>query len=77
MSRTKKDRKSHKRYRVIKNSLIKKTLECYSDEIVNITLIMEYGYETINTYIDDYSINSIVTKEQFEQMTYKVGEQDE
>lgn len=44
------------------------------DEIVNITLIMEYGYETINTYIDDYSINSIVTKEQFEQMAYKVGE---
>lgn len=34
MSRTKKDRKSHKRYRVIKNALIKKTLECYSDEIV-------------------------------------------
>ncbi len=44
------------------------------DEIVNITLIMEYGYETINTYIDDYSINSIVTKEQFEQMAYKVVE---
>ena len=44
------------------------------DEIVNITVIMEYGYETINTYIDDYSINSIVTKEQFEQMAYKVGE---
>lgn len=44
------------------------------DKIVNITLIMEYGYETINTYIDDYSINSIVTKEQFEQMAYKVGE---
>ena len=42
------------------------------DEIVNITLIMEYGYETINTYIDDYSINSIVTKEQFESMSYKV-----
>lgn len=34
MSRTKKDRKGHKRYRVIKNALIKKTLECYSDEIV-------------------------------------------
>lgn len=44
------------------------------DEIVNITLIMEYGYETINTYFDDYFINSIVTKEQFEQMEYKVGE---
>lgn len=34
MSRTKKDRKGHKKYRVIKNALIKKTLECYSDEIV-------------------------------------------
>jgi hypothetical protein len=34
MSRTKKDRKDHKRYRVIKNALIKKILECYSDEIV-------------------------------------------
>lgn len=44
------------------------------DEIVNITLIMEYGYETINTYIDDYSINSIVTKEQFEQTAYRVEE---
>lgn len=44
------------------------------DEIVNITLIMEYGYETINTYIDDYSINSIVTKEQFENLKYKVGD---
>lgn len=43
------------------------------DEIVNFTLIMEYGYETINTYFDDYSINSIVTKEQFEAMAYKVG----
>lgn len=42
------------------------------DEIVNIHLIMEYGYETINTYIDDYSINSIVTKEQFESMSYEV-----
>lgn len=42
------------------------------DEIVNITLIMEYGYETINTYIDDYSINSIVTKEQFERMSYYI-----
>lgn len=44
------------------------------DEIVNITLIMEYGYETINTYFDDYSINSIVTHEQMEQMSYKLGE---
>lgn len=34
MSRTKKDRKGHKRYRVIENALIKKTLKCYSDEIV-------------------------------------------
>lgn len=34
MSRTKKDRKDHKRYRVIEKALIKKTLECYSDEIV-------------------------------------------
>lgn len=34
MSRTKKDRKGLKRYRVIENALIKKTLECYSDEIV-------------------------------------------
>lgn len=34
MSRTKKDRKGYKRYRVIENVLIKKTLKCYSDEIV-------------------------------------------
>ena len=34
MSGTKKDRKGLKRYRVIENALIKKTLECYSDEIV-------------------------------------------
>lgn len=34
MSRTKKDRKGLKRYRVIENALIKKTLECCSDEIV-------------------------------------------
>lgn len=32
MSRTKKDR--NKQYRIIKNSLLKKTLNCYSDEIV-------------------------------------------
>ena len=44
------------------------------DEVINITLIMEYGYETINTYFNDYSINSIVTHEQMEQMAYKVGE---
>ena len=32
MSRTKKDR--NKQWRIIKNSLLKKTLHCYSDEIV-------------------------------------------
>lgn len=33
MSRTKKDRNSQRR--VIKNSLLKKTLHCYSEEIVS------------------------------------------
>lgn len=47
------------------------------DEIVNITLIMEYGYETINTYIVDYSINSIVTHEQMEQMSYRIGDKEQ
>lgn len=32
MSRTRKDR--HKQWRIVKNSLLKKTLHCYSEDIV-------------------------------------------
>ena len=42
------------------------------DDIFNFTLIMEHGYKTINPYIKHYPIKSIVTKEQFESMAYKV-----
>ncbi len=44
------------------------------DDIFNFTLIMEHGYKTINPYIKHYPIKSIVTKEQFESMTYEVKE---
>lgn len=44
------------------------------EDIIHFTLITEKGYKTINPYVNFIEIKSIVTKEQFERMTYKVGE---
>lgn len=44
------------------------------DGIVAFTLITATGYKRINVYIDNFEIIYIITKEQMEQMSYKVGE---
>lgn len=42
------------------------------DGIVAFTLITATGYKRINVYIDNFEIIYIITKEQMEQMEYKV-----
>lgn len=64
-------------YKVLKVSENKIYMECFDGAIVTDMDFEEHqliGYTIEPTYINEFQIESIVTKEQFSQMEYKVGQ---